>query len=70
MNRNFIKIYIFVAVFFSDFVMFAQPEDNDDDGTLEDGDAAAVPINGKLIWLAIIGILFAIYVYRNNRKEA
>jgi hypothetical protein len=71
MKKNLLNIYIFTFVFLSDFVMFAQePGDEDDNGDLEGGDELPVPINGKLLWLAILGILFALYVYRRDRKEA
>jgi len=66
MTRNFLKIYIFATILLSDIMMFA----DDDPGTgLEDenGDTGGTvefdsPINSKLVWLAIAGILFA-YIY-------
>ena len=72
MKKNLFNIYIFSVVMFSDFIMFAQPGDDSDPGDtpVEDEDAPNAPINGKLLWLAIVGILFAIYTYRNNKKEA
>jgi hypothetical protein len=70
-KNNLFKFYIVAAMFLFDFAVFAQsPGDDDGTGGLEDDDAAPVPINSKLIWLAITGILFAIYVYKSyNRKE-
>ncbi|HEY0091391.1 MAG TPA: hypothetical protein VGB43_02800 [Flavobacterium sp.] len=72
MKKNFLQLYIFITVLFSDFIMFAQggPGDDDTGGGLEDDDAPQAPINGKLLWLAIAGILFAIYVYKTRRKTA
>ncbi|HLA56418.1 MAG TPA: hypothetical protein VK623_09975 [Flavobacterium sp.] len=72
MKKNLFNIYIFSVVMFSDFIMFAQPGDDSDPGDdpVEGDDAPQAPINGKLLWLAIVGILFAIYTYRNNKKEA
>jgi len=70
MKKNILHFYIFVTVLFSDFLMFAQPGDDDEGGGLEDDDAPQAPINGKLIWLAIAGILFAIYIYKTRRKTA
>ena len=70
MEKKFLKLYILSFVLFSDFMMFAQPGDESDGGDLEDDDAPQAPINGKLMWLAIAGILFAMYVYRRNRKTA
>lgn len=73
MKKKFLNIYLLTVFLLTDFVVFAQgPGDDDDDGGLEGGDPNPVPINGKLIWLAIVGIIFAIYTYRsyNRRKEA
>lgn len=49
---------------------FAQPGDDTIDGDLESGDDPPVPVNGKLIYLGIAGLLFAVYTYRKNRKVA
>ncbi len=72
MKKNLLKFYIFTFVLFSDFVIFAQgPGDDDDSGDLEgEDDLPAAPINSKIIWLAIVGILFALYTYRRHRKIA
>ena len=70
MKKNFLNFYIFAIVLFSDFVMFAQPGDDSDGGDLEDDDAPQAPINGKLIWLAIVGILFAVYTLRRKSRTA
>jgi len=61
---NFFKFCIVVSMFLFDFAVFAQggPGDDDDNGGLEGDDPPPVPINGKLIWLAIKGILFALYI--------
>jgi len=47
----------------SDFIMFAQPgdEDNNGGGGLEGTDPAPAPINSKIIILLIIGLIFAFY---------
>lgn len=69
MKKDLLKLYILGFVLFSDFLLFAQPGDESDGGDpLEDEDAPQAPINGKLIWLALAGVLFALYVYKNNRK--
>ena len=70
MKKKFIQFYIIAVVMFSDFKSFAQggPGDDDEGGGLEDDDAAPLPINGKLIWLAIAGILFAFYMYKRHRQ--
>lgn len=78
MKSNLLKLYIFAFLFIGDFVMFAQtpgqendetPGGEDEDcPTLEGCDPPAASINPKLIWLALLGISFAIYYY-NRRKE-
>jgi len=52
--------------------MSAQPGDDDNNGGggLEGTDPAPAPINTKLIYLAIVGIVYAIYTFRNSRKKA
>ena len=70
MKKNLLSFYIFAFLFFSDFILFAQPGDESDGDPLEGDDAPPAPINGKLAWLAIAGILFAIYTYRSRRRTA
>ena len=73
MNKKLHRIfnfYIFTFLLLSDFIMFAQPGDDDNNGDLEGGDPAPAPINSKLILLLLAGVLFAIYTIRRNRKEA
>ena len=66
--RKFYKFYLLSFILLSDFVAFAQPGDDDGGGGLEGDDPAPAPINGKLILLAIMGIIFVLYTYRNNKK--
>lgn len=67
--KSIYKIYILTFLLLSDFIVFAQgPGDDDGSGGLEGDDAPAAPINGKLIWLAIVSILFAFY-YLNKRAQ-
>ena len=72
--KDLFKYYILAFLVLSDFVMFAQIPGDEDDGTggsgggLEDGDP--VPIDRKLIFLAIVGVLFVLYTYRKNKKIA
>lgn len=71
--KNFFKICLFSFFLLYDFVMFAQPGDDDDNGGgsgLEGTDPAPAPINSKLIFLAIAGIIFVIYKYRAVTKKA
>ena len=71
MKKNLIHFYILTVVMFSDFVMFAQAPGTDDSaGDLEGDDPVPAPINSKIIYLAIIGIMFALYIYKRNKRIA
>lgn len=70
MKNNLFKIYILSFLLLSDFIMFAQPGDDDGGGGLEGDDPPPTPINGKLIWLGIVALLFAIYSFKKNKKVA
>lgn len=67
--KTFFKYYFLAFILFSDFVLFAQPGDNNDGGDLEDNDPPAAPINSKLIWLGIVGVLFALYMYKKRKAN-
>ena len=67
--KNFIKLYLFVFLFLSDFVIYAQGEE-DNNGDLEGNDPPNAPINSKLVLLLIFGIALAYYSYRKNKKIA
>jgi hypothetical protein len=64
--KNYFKLYLMTLILVSDFKLFAQPGDDDGGGGLEGDDPLPTPINGSLILLAIIGI---IYVYSFFRKR-
>ncbi len=66
MKNTLLKIYIFSFLLLSDFIIYAQLPVDDEDGELQDEDPV-VPINGKLFWLAVAGILFAIYTFRKRK---
>jgi hypothetical protein len=66
--KSIYKIYILTFLLLSDFVIFAQPGDDDGSGGLEGDDTPAAPIDSKLIWLAIVSVLFAFY-YFNKRAH-
>ena len=72
MKLKLVHFYILTFFLFSDFVMFAQggPGDNSGDGELEGDDVPPAGISSKLIYLVIIGLLYAVYTYRRNRKIA
>ena len=50
----------------SNFVVFAQGDD-DSGGGLEGDDPAPTPINGKLLYLGIAGVFFAIYSFKKYK---
>lgn len=66
--KKILKIYLFTTVLLSDFILFAQPGDDDGGGGLEGDDPQPAPINGKLLFLAAIGILFVVYTFRKNKR--
>lgn len=68
MKSNLLKIYIFSFLFLTDFVVLAQPGTDDGGGGLEDGDPPPAPINTKLVLLALFGILYAAYYFRNKKQ--
>ncbi len=66
--KKLMKFYLLAFVLFSNFVVFANPGDDDGSG-LEGGDLPpGAPINGQIMVLAILGILYVIYTYRKNKK--
>lgn len=69
--KNIIRLYILAFFLISDFRLFAQPTNEDPDGGNIEGDGDATPgapINGKLVMLLILGIVFAFYSFKKNRK--
>ena len=68
--KNLYKLYILAFVLLSDLMLFAEPGDDDGSGGLEGEDTPAAPINGKLIWLALVGIVFAFYYFNTKRQKA
>jgi hypothetical protein len=72
MKNNILKIFLLGFFLLTDFIMFAQatePGDTGDGDPVEGGDTAT-PIDSKLIWLGIAAILFAVYTFSRNRKQA
>ncbi|MDK2771293.1 MAG: hypothetical protein KYX68_03540 [Flavobacterium sp.] len=67
MKSNILKIYVTVFVALFSFLSNAQPVDPP-----ADGDPPAAPINSYLIWLAVLGITFILYILnkRNSIKES
>ncbi|WP_395061332.1 hypothetical protein [Flavobacterium sp.] len=70
--KNIIKFSLLAVFMFSDFVMFADPGDDDNNGGggLEGSDPAPAPINGKLIILLVLGVIFAFYKIKSALKKA
>lgn len=68
--KKLLKLYLLSFILLSDFVAFAQPGDDQGGGGLEGDDPQPAPINGKMILLAIAGVLFVIYTFRKNRRTA
>ncbi len=66
--KKIINIALVAFFLLHDFRLFAQG-DEDDNGDLEGNDPPAAPINSKIIYLAVIGMLFAFYTYKNRRKQ-
>ena len=68
--KKLMKFYFFAFVLFSNFVVFAQgPGDGDGGGGLDGEDPVPVaPINGQLIVLALVGIAYVVYTFRNYKK--
>jgi hypothetical protein len=68
--KKLIKFYLLAFVLFSNFVVFAQgPGEDDGSGGLGGEDPVPVaPINGQLIALALVGIAYVVYTFRNYKK--
>ncbi|WP_426091036.1 hypothetical protein [Flavobacterium sp. DSR3-2] len=70
MKNKALKLYLSLFCSFSNFLLFAIPPGDDNvDGTLEGNDAPAAPINGKIIFLAVAGVLFAFYTLKKRRQH-
>ncbi|WP_298116187.1 hypothetical protein [Flavobacterium sp.] len=69
--KSIFKFCFLSFMLLSNFIAFAQPGDDDGSGGLEDtSDPQPADINGKLILLLILGIVFAFYIIRKNLKKA
>ena len=72
MVHKFLKGYLFVAILFSDFLMFA--DDNpgtgmEDENGNTDGSVEQAPINGWMIYMMLLGICFAFYYFKNRKAQ-
>ena len=70
--KNTLSKYSLAVFFFCiNFATFAaQPGSESDTGNLENPDAPAAPIDNYLWILVLLGILLAVYTFRNNQKTA
>lgn len=69
MKNNLFKLYLLSFFLLTDFIMFAQPGQDQPGGGLEGDDPPPAPINGKLLFLAIAAVLFAFYTFKNRTKQ-
>lgn len=70
--KKLFKLFLFAFLLLSDFILFAQVGDESDGGDpLEDtSDPQPAAIDAKLIYLLVIGLLFAIYTIQKRKKKA
>ncbi|MFV8322473.1 hypothetical protein [Flavobacterium sp. LS2R12] len=68
MKNILLKLYCTLFCLLSSVIVFAQIGDDTSDGDLESGEPP-MPINGKLIFLAIAGIIFAYYTFRKHQQR-
>lgn len=68
MKKNLLKWSMLAFMLVSNFVMFAQTTTPpvQPPGPVEGEDA---PINSKLIYLAIVGVVFAVYHFSKMQKQ-
>ena len=69
MKNIFFKSYIVGFFLLTDILLFAQPGQDQGGGGLEGEDPPTAPLDGKLIWLGIVAILFAFYSYRRRLSK-
>ena len=75
MKNSLLKWYMLAFLLVGNFVMFAQdgegadPADDTQSETPPLEELEPTPINGRLIWLAIIGIAFAYSYYVKTQKD-
>lgn len=68
--KNILKTsLLFVFVLLWEVALLAQPSDDDTAGTLESEDAPAAPIDNHLIWLGVLGTLYAGYYFYSKTKK-
>jgi len=71
MIHKLLKVYLFVVILFSDFLMFADDNpgtDMEDEYGNTDGSVEQAPINGWMIYMMILGLTFAFYYFKNRKS--
>lgn len=66
--KKIVNIGLVLFFLLHDFRLFAQG-DEDDNGDLEGNDPPAAPINSKILYLALVGIVFVYYTYKSRKKQ-
>lgn len=65
--KNFYKIIFLVSILLNTFATFAQSSDDDTGGGNLDGDD--LPINKKLIYLVMAGLIFAFFYFKQHKRK-
>ena len=65
--KNFYKIIFLVSILLNTFATFAQSSDDDTGGGNLDGDD--LPINKKLIYLVMAGLIFAFLYFKQHKRK-
>lgn len=68
MKKNFLTLPLVILLVLMDVIVYAQPGDDDGSGGLEGNDPPPAPINTKLIWLAILALVYGFYSIKKYRK--
>jgi len=73
MKKNLLKLLMVAFMLISNFVMFAQVEDpgapGHGTGPEDGGDSLGTPIDSKLIYLAIVGVVFSVYYFSKLKQQ-
>lgn len=69
MKNLFIKRLCCLFFLFSNLTMLAQPGDETPDGTLEETEAPAAPIDTHLLWLGAIGVLYVFFYFKSRKNN-
>jgi hypothetical protein len=75
MKAKLTKITFLTYLLLTNFILFAKDDGGDilGDGNVENGPTdppEVAPINSQLIWLLILGLAFAYYLYKTKKVKA